>query len=140
MYAFRPQLQTVIQRVKGGYLYIVTNEAFPKWVKVGTTQNLTERLHVYQTCDPHRGYKLVYSLCHPLYKEAEKKIKETMKHFALDIKGEWYRIDLEMAKSRLEEQLDDYNDSKTTFNDGSDSSDGNCRFLQESERNSWKEI
>ena len=31
-----------------------------------------------------------------------------MKHFALAIKGEWYEVDLNMAKSRLEEQLDEY--------------------------------
>ncbi len=94
--------------MKGGYLYIVTNDAFPEWVKVGITTNLKERLHLYQTCDPHRGYKLVYSLHHPKYKEAEKRIREVMKHFALDTKGEWYQVDLEMAKSRLEEQLEDY--------------------------------
>lgn len=93
---------------KGGYLYIVTNEAFPKWVKVGTTKNLTERLHTYQTGDPFRRYKIVYSLWHVEYKEAERRIKEVMKHFALATKGEWYEVDLEMAKSRLEEQLDEY--------------------------------
>jgi len=97
--------------MKIGYLYIVTNEAFPEWVKVGTTFNLKERLHVYQTCDPFRRYKLVYSLHHPEFRNAEKNIKETMKHFALEIKNEWYRIDLNMAKSRLEEQLDEYNNT-----------------------------
>jgi len=97
--------------VKSGYLYIVTNDAFPEWVKVGTTANLTTRLHTYQTGDPLRRYRVVYSLQHPEFREAEKRIKDVMKHFALEIRGEWYRINLEMAKSRLEEQLDDYNNS-----------------------------
>jgi len=97
--------------MKSGYLYIITNDAFPGWVKVGTTFNLKERLHVYQTCDPFRRYELVYSLHHPEFRQAEKKIKETMKHFAREIKNEWYNIDLNMAKSRLEEQLDEYNNS-----------------------------
>jgi predicted GIY-YIG superfamily endonuclease len=101
--------------MKSGYLYIITNEAFPGWVKVGTTTNLTTRLHTYQTGDPFRRYKVVYSVYHPEFREAEKKINEVMKHFALEIKGEWYRIDLEMAKSRLEEQLDDYNNSNATL-------------------------
>lgn len=92
----------------GGYLYIITNESFPEWVKVGTTTNLTTRLHTYQTGDPFRRYKVVYHLQHPLYKEAEKKIKESMRHFAYEIRGEWYKIDLHIAKTRLEEQLDDY--------------------------------
>ena len=95
--------------MKSGFLYIVTNEAFPGWVKVGTTWNLVDRLHTYQTGDPFRRYRLVYWLQHPEFRQAEKRIKEVMKHFALAIKGEWYEIDLDMAKSRLDEQLEDYN-------------------------------
>ena len=91
-----------------GYLYIITNEAFDGWVKVGTTENLTQRLHTYQTGDPFRKYQIVYSIQHPKYKEAEKKIKETMKYFALEMKNEWYRVDLGIAKSRLDEQLEEY--------------------------------
>lgn len=97
--------------MKSGYLYIITNDAFPGWVKVGTTHNLKERLHVYQTCDPFRRYKLVYSLHHPEFRQAEKKISETMKHFARETKNEWYSIDLNMTKSRLEEQLEEYNNT-----------------------------
>lgn len=91
-----------------GYLYIITNDAYPGWVKIGTTANLEQRLHVYQTGDPFRRYRIVYSLQHPEFRQAEKKIKETMKRFALSIKGEWYEVDLGVAKSRLEEQLDEY--------------------------------
>mgnify|MGYP006921470020 CR=1 FL=1 len=98
--------------MKSGYLYIVTNAAFPGWVKIGTTWNLIDRLHTYQTGDPYRGYKLQYSLHHPLFREAEKKIKEVMKHFALDISGEWYKIDLAFAKSRLDEALESYNNGE----------------------------
>jgi hypothetical protein len=94
-----------------GYLYIITNKAFPGWVKVGTTTDLTKRLHTYMTGDPNRGYVIVYSLHHPKYKEAEKQIKETMKAFAKQIKGEWYEVDLGIAKSRLDEQLDEYKNS-----------------------------
>ena len=98
--------------MKIGYLYIVTNDAFPMWCKVGITANLKERLHLYQTCDPYRRYKLVYSLHHPEYKIAEKKIKEAIKPFALEVRGEWYRIDLQMCKSRLEESLEAYNNGE----------------------------
>ena len=101
--------------MKSGYLYIITNDAFPNWVKVGTTTNLTERLHVYQTGDPQRRYVVRYSLHHPKYKEAEKKIKEVMQHFALAIKGEWYEVDLNFAKSRLDEQLEEYNNFPYSF-------------------------
>lgn len=96
------------QMKNGGYLYIITNTAFEGWVKVGTTHDLTTRLHTYQTGDPLRRYVVVYSVHHPKYREAEKKIKDTMKAFALEIKGEWYRVDLGIAKSRLDEQLEEF--------------------------------
>ena len=37
--------------MKAGYLYIVTNDAFPGFVKVGCTENLNSRLRAYQTSD-----------------------------------------------------------------------------------------
>lgn len=91
-----------------GYLYIVINDAFPGWVKVGTTSNLTQRIHTYQTGDPFRNYRIVFSLHHPDFRQAEKKIKDTIKPFALSIRNEWYEIDLQMAKSRLIEVLESY--------------------------------
>jgi len=92
-----------------GYLYIIKNEAFKGWVKIGTTENLTKRLNVYQTSDPFRRYHIIYSVNHPNFREAEKKIKEIMKHFALQIRNEWYEIDDNFAISRLDEQLEEYN-------------------------------
>lgn len=94
--------------MKSGYLYIITNPSYVGWVKIGSTWDLKSRLHTYQTGDPFRRYKLEYSLYHPLFREAEKKIKDMIKPFALEVRGEWYHIDLEFAKSRLEEQLDAY--------------------------------
>lgn len=91
-----------------GYLYIITNDSFPGWVKVGITKDLKARLNHYQTGSPFRNYQLVYSIQHPKYEEAEKKIKDTMKYFAKSIKNEWFEVDLEIAKSRLDEQLNEY--------------------------------
>lgn len=92
-----------------GYLYIITNPAMPGWVKIGVTEDLNNRLHNYQTGDPNRSYKIEYYLKHPEYKIAEKKIKENMKMFAKSIKNEWFECSLLIAKTRLDEVLDDYN-------------------------------
>lgn len=89
-----------------GYLYIIENDAFPGWVKIGTTGNLKKRLQTYQTGTPFRNYRIVYSLEHPEYKLAERRLRETMEPFSLDRKNEWYKIDLQMAKSRLDEALE----------------------------------
>jgi len=89
-----------------GYLYIIENDAFPGWVKIGTTGNLKKRLQTYQTGTPFRNYRIVYSLEHPEYKLAERRLRETMEPFSLDRKNEWYKIDLQMAKSRLDKVLE----------------------------------
>lgn len=102
--------------MKSGYLYIITNDAFPNWVKIGTTWNLKERLHVYQTGDPFRRYKIVYSLHHPEFRIAEKKIKSLMKPFAKRIINEWYEVDINMAIPRLEEAVSGYDTESVIYN------------------------
>jgi hypothetical protein len=94
--------------MKSGYLYIISNKAWPGYLKVGVTENLNKRLSTYQTASPHRDYILEYSLHHPRYLEAEKKIKEVMKMFASETLNEWYKISLPMAKSRLDESFQSF--------------------------------
>ena len=94
--------------MSSGYLYIITNKAWVDWVKVGTTRNLKNRLRTYQTSSPHRDYEVIYSIEHPKYLQAEKNIKLQMSRFAKQTKNEWYEVDIEIAKVRLLEQLDNY--------------------------------
>lgn len=91
-----------------GYLYLIKNKAWPGWIKVGITKNINYRIRTYQTGSPYRDYEVVYSIKHPEYRSAEKKIKEQMKHFASEIRNEWFKISFELAKDRLIEQLDNY--------------------------------
>lgn len=91
-----------------GYLYLITNSAWPGWIKVGTTRNIKSRMYGYQTGSPFRDYNIIFSIKHPAYLQAEKKIKEQMKHFASDIRNEWFKVDHNIAKDRLLEQLDNY--------------------------------
>tara|TARA_R100000908_G_C3652615_1_gene83687 strand:- start:167 stop:517 length:351 start_codon:yes stop_codon:yes gene_type:complete len=91
-----------------GYLYIISNNSWPGWIKIGTTKNLKTRLQTYQTGSPFRNYEVLYSIKHPDYLKAEKNIKIQMAYFAKQIKNEWYEVDLQVAKVRLAEQLDNY--------------------------------
>ena len=97
--------------ISGGYLYIITNSAWPNFIKIGITTDLDKRLQQYQTGSPHRDYRIVYSLYHPEYDVAEKKLKETMLPFAKSIKHEWYEVDFTMARDRILEQLEEYENS-----------------------------
>jgi len=97
-----------LNKMSPGYLYIINNNSWPGWIKIGTTKNLKTRLQTYQTGSPFRDYEILYSIKHPDYLKAEKNIKIQMARFAKQIKNEWYEVDLEVAKVRLAEQLDNY--------------------------------
>lgn len=94
------------KRKKEGFVYIISNKAFPNFYKIGVTQNISSRLRSYQTSAPLRDYKIEYYIAHPDAYKAESDIKEMMKYFALSIKNEWYEVDLNIAKIRLDETLD----------------------------------
>ena len=94
--------------MSSGYLYIITNKSWPGWIKIGTTRNLKTRLQTYQTSSPFRNYEVIYSINHPEYLQAERNIKLQMTRFAKRIKNEWYEVDIDVAKVRLTEQLDNY--------------------------------
>ena len=103
--------------IESGYLYIISNPAFPEYLKIGITENIKDRLNTYQTSSPHRNYQVEYYILHPKYKVAEKKIKEMMHYFSTDSiqKGEWFRISLPIAITRLQESLDDYNENPSKY-------------------------
>jgi predicted GIY-YIG superfamily endonuclease len=100
--------------MKKGYIYIISNNQFPGFYKIGVTEDIKSRLHVYQTSDPKRAYKVEYYIAHPDCLTAEKKIKEMMHYFALNQKNEWFEVNLEIAKVRLDETLEDFNTSGLT--------------------------
>ena len=94
------------QRSKEGFVYIVSNKAFPNFYKIGVTSDIKSRLRTYQTAAPDRDYKIEYYIKHPDCYTAEQKIRQMMNHFALEIKNEWFKVDLTIAKNRLDETLD----------------------------------
>ena len=79
----KPTDTTTVDR-DSGYIYIISNPAFPDIYKVGIARDVTQRLNSYQTSDPDRAYKLEYSLKTKKYREIEKYI-----HANFDNRHEW---------------------------------------------------
>jgi hypothetical protein len=76
---------------KSGIVYIISNEAWPGYVKVGMTKNLLNRLSSYQTCDPFRKFKVEHYKVVENAREEEKRILDLYK---IDISsGEWIKTD-----------------------------------------------
>ncbi len=79
-----PPVPTDTTDRKSGYIYIISNPAFPNIFKVGIARDVKQRLNSYQTSDPDRAYKLEYSLETTKYREIEKRI-----HTDFDNRHEW---------------------------------------------------
>ena len=58
---------------KMGYVYVASNDSWPGYYKIGETENenVQTRINQYQTGDPFRSYKEVYSKRTPHFEEIE---------------------------------------------------------------------
>ena len=92
-----PPLLGESQHKKKGSVYVISNSAWEGKYKVGISKNVAARLRSYQTSDPHRGYKLEYSIDTPYYAEIEKHI-----HEVFDNENEWVSAKLKDLKRAME--------------------------------------
>lgn len=73
--------------VKCGIVYLISNPAFPGFVKIGMTQDVNKRLAQYQTYDPHKAYRIVDYMFVVDRKTEEKRLLDK---WSIDVKnGEW---------------------------------------------------
>ena len=84
---------TKIESVNEGEVYIISNSAWPDWVKVGKAVNSEDRLNGYQTSSPFRDYEIVATLGTDDRHTKEREMHKIFTHFAEDRKGEWFKID-----------------------------------------------
>jgi len=80
-----------------GDVYIITNSAWPEWIKVGKAIDATDRLKSYQTGDPHRSYSLRYSVNLDNRHTSEIKAHKALELISDDRRNEWFKIDLSTA-------------------------------------------
>ncbi|MGI9462145.1 MAG: DNA methyltransferase [Alphaproteobacteria bacterium] len=59
-----------------GYIYIISNPKYKKWLKVGIAKDPEARLKQYQTADPKRKYKIEKTLQTPHNADIEKMIHQ----------------------------------------------------------------
>jgi hypothetical protein len=76
---------------KSGILYLISNEAWPGYVKVGITKNLHARLSTYQTCDPFRRFKVEH---YRIVEDARVEEKNILDIHKINISsGEWIKTE-----------------------------------------------
>ena len=80
-----------------GAVYLITNDAWPEWIKVGKAGDAVDRLKGYQTSDPFRAYKLQHSVMLDNRHTGEAKAHKALEVLSKERKNEWFKVDLKTA-------------------------------------------
>lgn len=74
-----------------GQVYVLSNPAWPEWVKIGMAVDARDRIKQYQTCAPFRDYSLLY-----VYEVKDRRAGEDAAHKRLakecDNINEWFKL------------------------------------------------
>ena len=89
------------KQVKEGYVYVITNPAWPEWVKIGMAIDAEDRLNGYQTSSPMRDYQLVHAIPTPDRSRAER-VAHKAAALCGERQGEWFKIATEEAVTILQ--------------------------------------
>ena len=84
------------EQVKEGYVYAISNPAWPEWIKIGMAIDAQDRLNGYQTSSPMRDYVLVYDIYFLDRLAAERKAHKVAERYGKR-QGEWFKITREQA-------------------------------------------
>ena len=82
-----------IESTEQGDVYVITNRAWPEWVKVGKASIAEDRLNGYQTSSPFRDYEIVAKIYTENRHSKEREMHKIFSHFAKERRGEWFKID-----------------------------------------------
>ena len=87
-----------LDSIKEGYVYAITNPAWPEWVKIGMAVDADDRCNGYQTSSPFRDYKIEHVVVTNNRRAAEAKAHKSAAKIAKEVRGEWFKLDIEQAK------------------------------------------
>jgi len=79
-------------QIKQGYVYVVSNPAWPDWVKIGMAVDADDRCRSYQTSSPHRDFNLEYALQCDDRAELESKVHSQLVKDGFERRGEWFKV------------------------------------------------
>ena len=85
-------------------MYIITNSAWPEWVKIGMAVDAEDRCNGYQTSSPMRDYKLMYAVSTDDRRKAEHAAHKAAEKIA-ERRGEWFKMSVGQAKECIQHGL-----------------------------------
>jgi hypothetical protein len=88
--------------IKEGYVYVISNRAWPDWVKIGMAIDAEDRLNGYQTSSPYRDYTLEHKVYSANRRESEREAHTKAAVVCKGNKGEWFKMSVEQAITILD--------------------------------------
>lgn len=85
--------------VVDGFVYVITNPAWPDYVKIGSAINPSNRLRDYQTYCPTRSYTLEHAVYARDRRAAEADVHWVFEDYR--VAGEWFRVSVDEAREVL---------------------------------------
>lgn len=82
---------------KEGYVYVISNPAWPDWVKVGMAIDAYDRCSSYQTSSPYRDYILHCAISSNDRRKDEYKAHTALEKISDSRRGEWFKIPVDTA-------------------------------------------
>ena len=89
--------QSSINQIQEGYVYVITNKAWPDWVKIGMAIDAKDRCNGYQTSSPHRDYVLEHSVASNDRRKSEQEAHTKAAKLAEEVNGEWFKLTVQQA-------------------------------------------
>jgi len=91
-----------LDTIKEGYVYAITNPAWPGWVKIGMAIDADDRCNGYQTSSPFRDYVLEHMIVTKNRRKTEAEAHKAASKLSTSSNGEWFEIDVKEAKKVLD--------------------------------------
>ena len=91
-----------LENIKEGYVYAITNAAWPGWVKIGMAIDAEDRLNGYQTSSPHRDFVLEHAIKTNDRRKSEREAHRKAKKLSVDSNSEWFKLSVEQAINILD--------------------------------------
>ena len=91
-----------IDSIKEGYVYVITNPAWPGWVKIGMAIDADDRCNGYQTSSPFRDYVLEHMIVTKNRRKTEAEAHKAASKLSTSSNGEWFELGVEEAKKVLD--------------------------------------
>ena len=87
---------TAYNKIKEGYVYVISNPAWSEWVKIGMAVDADDRCSGYQTSSPYRDYQVEAKVYYEDRRDAEYKAHEQAEQIG-ERRGEWFKLKTQVA-------------------------------------------